>query len=771
MRAFHRRLCEVRVLDPACGTANFLYVTLEHMKRLEGEVLTTLHDLGEGQTVLELEGLTVDPHQFLGLEVNPRAAAIADVVLWIGYLQWHFRTRGQVMPPEPVLRPFRNIECRDAVLDWDGTDPVRDDQGQPVTRWDGVTTKPHPVTGEPVPDETARVPVVRYRNPRKAQWPEADFIVGNPPFIGGWRMRQALGDGYVQALWQTYPHMPEKADYVTFWWDLAAEAARRGRIRRFGLITTNSLSQVFQRRVLARHLDADETPLALVFAVPDHLWVESADGAAVRIAMTVGERKDGTRPARLARVTAEGADQAVTLDERLVAAIGADLRSGPNLDAAVPLRANEGIVSPGVQLYGAGFILSADEAAAWPQAENPRTGRGVLRPYLNGRDLMATARGAWVIDFFGLSQEEARHLHPEAFQRVLDRVKPERDQNRRASIQALWWRFGWERPVWREASAGLKRFIATPETAKHRVFVFFDAAVLPDNMLTSIALDDAVFLGVLSSRAHVVWTLAAGARLGAGNDPRYTKGRCFDPFPFPALGRDGSPSRPHSDNGALGESALPDRIRTLAEELDAHRKRQQALHPRLTLTGMYNVLAKLRSGEPLTAAERAVHDQGLVSVLCQLHDELDAAVFAAYGWPPSLTDEEILARLVALNAERAAEEKRGLVRWLRPELQVRGRAGLAPPELAMGEEDRRGEPRPTTSADTAKPSRLPWPKPLPDQAQAVLAALREAAGPATAEEVARSFKGASAAQVADLLETLAALGQARRSGEGRYAAG
>jgi group II intron reverse transcriptase/maturase len=213
--AFHHRLCQVRVLDPACGSANFLYVTLEHLKRLEGEVLDQLHAFGRAaggsQQRLEAEGLTVDPHQFLGLELNPRAAAIAELVLWIGYLQWHFRTNGSGLPPQPILKDFRNIECRDAVLACDAVETVLDERGQPVSRWDGVTTKPHPVTGEPVPDENERLPLQRYLNPRQAEWPQADFIVGNPPFIGAGGMRAALGDGYVEALrkaWQAVPEWP-----------------------------------------------------------------------------------------------------------------------------------------------------------------------------------------------------------------------------------------------------------------------------------------------------------------------------------------------------------------------------------------------------------------------------------------------------------------------------------------------------------------------------------------------------------------------------------
>ena len=226
LRAFHRRLCQVRVLDPACGSGNFLYVTLEHLKRLEGEVLNALEALGETQGLLELAGVTVDPHQMLGLETNPRAARVAEAVLWIGYLQWHFRTHGRVNPPEPVLRDFHNIECRDAVLAWDRIEHVTDERGIPVTRWDGRTMKTHPVTGEPVPDETACVLLEKYVNPRKAEWPTTDFVVGNPPFIGKQNIRPALGDAYVEALRAVWADVPDSADYVMYWWHHAAEEAR-----------------------------------------------------------------------------------------------------------------------------------------------------------------------------------------------------------------------------------------------------------------------------------------------------------------------------------------------------------------------------------------------------------------------------------------------------------------------------------------------------------------------------------------------------------------
>ncbi len=420
--AFHHQLCSVRVLDPACGSANFLYVTLEHMKRLEGEILDFAHSIGAGQQRLEAEGLTVDPHQFLGLELNPRAAAIAELVLWIGYLQWHFRTRSAGLPPSPILRDFKNIECRDAVLAHDGSEPVCDQNGIPQSRWDGKTTKAHAITGEQVPDESARQPLLRYHNPRRAEWPAADYIVGNPPFIGAATLRAALGDGYVEALRSTWSEVPESADYVMYWWQHAAALVNAGAVQRFGFITTNSLKQTFNRRIVQQALDGG---LHLAFAIPDHPWVDSADGAAVRIAMTVGTAtKNGD--GRLLTVTGEreagGEGLEVTLDSRS-GKLHADLRIGADVAGAATLRANCGISSPGFKLHGAGFIVTPEEAARL-EADAP------IKDYRNGRDLTDRPRGVKIIDLFGLTAADVRSRYPATYQWVYERVKPERDQNR-----------------------------------------------------------------------------------------------------------------------------------------------------------------------------------------------------------------------------------------------------------------------------------------------------------------------------------------------------
>ncbi len=795
VRAWHHKLCGIRVLDPACGSGNFLYVTLEHMKRLEGEVLDTLAQFGDTQQRLEVEGLSVDPHQFLGLEINPRAAAIAEMVLWIGYLQWHFRTRGAGLPPSPILRDFHNIECRDAVLAYDRVDYVTDAAGIPLTRWDGRATKPHPVTGEPVPDEAARVPLERYHNPRPADWPQADYIVGNPPFIGAAAMRQALGDGYTEALRAAWPEVPDSADFVMFWWHHAADLTRRDQARRFGFITTNSLKQTFNRRVLERHLDA-APPLSLAWAIPDHPWVDAASGAAVRIAMSVGQA--GHAAGLLQTVVAEGGTEADAVHIELAGKTGrihADLTIGADVAGAGALRANSGISSPGFKLHGAGFIVTPEQAAALlplpaspaggggetppassrdggratslPASGEGRGGEGIIRPYRNGRDLTDRPRGVLLIDTWGLGEDELRQRHPAVWQWLHERVKPERDQNKRASYRDNWWLFGEPRKDLRAMLAGLPRYIATVETAKHRVFQFLDATIAPDNKLICVALADAYALGVLSSRVHVVWALAAGSRLGVGNDPVYVKTNCFEKFPFP----DASPEQQA-------------RIAALAEQLDAHRKRQQAAHPELTLTGMYNVLAKLRSGELLNAKDKATHEMGLVAVLRQLHDDLDAAVLDAYGWqdliavipaqagiqntttwtPASagvtgIPDTDILLdRLVALNAERAAEEAAGHIRWLRPDF----RHPAAP--AAGGDQAKISLPAAAAAAPaTAKPGKHPWPASLPEQVAAIARILAESPAPLDEAGLAEHFtgKGPWKKRLPQLLDTLVALGRAR----------
>ncbi|GLR64965.1 class I SAM-dependent DNA methyltransferase [Marinospirillum insulare] len=751
VKAFHFQLCQTRVLDPACGSANFLYVALEHMKRLEGEVLAFIAELSGGQSALDAEGLTVSPHQFLGLEINTRAAQIAELVLWIGYLQWHYRLNGNLNIPEPILKDFKNIECRDALIDYDSRKALLDDSGNPVTIWDGISMKASPTTGELIPDETGRATVYNYQNPRPAHWPDAEYIIGNPPFIGNKRLRNALGDGYVDAIRQVYKgSVPESADFVMFWWHIAAEKSRLGEVNRFGFITTNSIKQTFNRRVIEPHLHNTKKPLSLLYAIPDHPWVDGNDGAAVRIAMTVGAKGElsGALFTLTSESESEDGSRLVNLKQQK-GKLFSDLNIGADIASAVILQSNNLISNRGMIPHGEGFLVTHE------QGKNLDKG-ALMRPYRNGRDLASKPRGVLVLDTFDLEEEQLKEQYPETWQWLFERVKPDRDENKRKSVRERWWRFAEPRKVLRAAHEGLTKYIATVQTSKHRYFTFLNSEIVPDDKLIAIALSDAQCLGVLSSRVSMLWALVAGGALGAGNDPVYNKGKCFEAFPFPTL----------NDEQSV-------KIAKLAEQIDTHRKRQQAAHPNLTLTGMYNVLEKLRAGEELTEKDKTTHQEGLLSLLRELHDDLDTAVFEAYGWsdlaeklvgkPGATTplpdkpaeqaeaEEELLMRLVALNKQRAEEEAKGIVRWLRPDYQapddVQEQADLALETVAAS------KPKAIAAKDKAS-----FPKTLPEQLKVLREALTE--GSYTLESLAETFKRKPTKSIEEGLQSLAAVGLA-----------
>ncbi len=689
VRAFHHQLCTTRVLDPACGTGNFLYVSLELMKRLEGEVLEALAELGEMENI----GFeTVDPHQFLGIELNVRAAAIAELVLWIGYLQQHYRNRPE-HPTEPILKAFQNIQNKDAVLTWDGYPELQFEMK------DGLAMQVYP-------------------SARRPDWPQAEFIVGNPPFLGkGAAMRSPLGDAYVEALWHAHSWIDESTDFVMYWWDRAAErlTEKNTTLRRFGLVTTNSLTGVFNRRTLERHINA-KNPISIIYAIPDQPWTRaSAEAAAVRIAMTVSIA--GSHDGKLDVVASEsGIDTDlpnIHYDEKK-GRIHADLEVGADVASARPLRSNTGIACNGMMLAGQGFVLSAAEASYLTQSDF--AAGEVIKPFLNGAELVRSFRNRFVVDAFGISDVELRQRHPSIYQYLLQTVKPERDANRREAFRKRWWIFGEPRRTFRPALETLPRFIGTTETSKHRLFQFIDAGFLVDHMIIAVARDDGASLAILSSKTHVIWATRAGGWLGVGNDSRYSKSRTFDPFPFPDF-----------DDGELAT------LCALGEELDSTRKVVQAEHPDLTLTGLYNVLEKVRASAPLDAKDRDVKDRGRVLILKDLHDQIDRATADAYGWPHDLTDDQILERLVALNAERAKEEAAGHVRWLRPDYQIpRFAKGAAAPK--SGELDLKDT---VVDIDKGLPA---FPKDKGEQVMAIRAVLQAAGRPMDAVAVSRAFK-------------------------------
>jgi hypothetical protein len=685
---FHRRLCSIRVLDPACGSGNFLYVALRMMRVLEAEVFVALDDLSDNLGRAGVGRRRVSRKRFLGMEIDPRAVWIARLVMTIADLQSEARRQGEGAPSR--------------------TSVVRADHGA-IVQMDALLHPGRTAAGLYRAGSIARQP----------DWPTAEFIIGNPPYLGAAQARRHLGDLYVDNLWAVRQGLFRQADLVMCWWDRAADLLARpgSRLRRFGFVTTNSIAQPGSRAVLEHHLGG-AGDVHLVYAVADHPWVGAAS-ASVRVAITVAERTRFGRTGRLARIVSEGrgSDGTPTLVvEEARGVIGPHLTIDPDHGAIRPLRANARLASRGVQLMGAGFLVSPQRAA---DLATQSDGEGPLpaRPYLNGRDAAERSRNLMVIDLSGLSEGEARRRHPGFFEHLLETVKPERDRNRRPCYRERWWIPGEPREGLRRALRGLGRFIATVEVAKHRWFRFVDASVVPDNRLVCIASDDAALLGMMSSRAHLCWARVMGGLLE--DRPVYAKGACFDRFPFPLL-----------------TSGQRERLVGLAEDLDGLRTRILALHPDLTMTALYNLLTRMRQ-EPAGLAIEIRRDcaRARIHTLDHLHRQIDAVVFEAYGWPPNLDDAALVERLSALNLVRAREEEGGRIHFLRPAWQL-GRVRDIP---------RAPSPSGPSSAGSPAAARCGLSRALaltePDRlAGLVLGILRAADGPMRADCLAAQFE-------------------------------
>ncbi len=556
LEAFRERLASVRVLDPACGSGNFLYIALRLLLDLEREVI-------DFAAVRGWHGLTptVQPNQMLGLEIKHYAAELARTALWIGYIQWH-QANGFGYTQRPILTPLDTIRQTDAILDL--TDP---------------------------------------EHPAEPEWPAAEFIIGNPPFLGGKLLRTGLNDEYVDALFKQYDgKVPAEADLVCYWFHKAQRAIEAGEVRRAGLLATQGIRGGANRRVLQRIKETGD----IFMAWSDHPWV--LEGAAVHISIVGFD--DGSEAER-------------ELDGHPVQLINADLKLGANLTDAKRLTANLGIAFMG-DTKGGPFDIPGELAQEMLQKPNPhgRSNAEALRPWVNGRDITSRSRGIWIIDFGNMTVEQAA-LFEFPFEYANAHVKPMRAGNRRALYADKWWWHMEPRPGMREALKGFDRYIATPTVSKHRLFVWLPIDILSDHNLIAFACDDDYTFGLLHSRFHELWALAMGTQLETR--PRYTPTTCFETFPFP---------RPTEEQReAIGAAAA---------ELNA--LREGWLNPagisaaelrKRTLTNLYNQRPRW---------------------LDNIHTRLDAAVADAYGWPADLPDGEILERLLALNLERAEAE-------------------------------------------------------------------------------------------------------------------
>jgi type II restriction/modification system DNA methylase subunit YeeA len=555
--AFLDRLRAVRVLDPACGSGNFLYIALGALKDLE------LEAIGWGSLVLRIaqQFPGVGPEAVLGIEINPYAAELARVTIWIGEIQWMLN-HGFAYRRNPVLSVLDSIATMDALLDL--SDPT---------------------------------------NPREAEWPAAEFIVGNPPFLGRKFLRGQLGGDYVNALFAVFEgRVPHEADLVAYWHEKARASIAASLTRRAGLLATQNIRGGASQRVLRRILDSGD----IFFARSDDPWVLA--GANVHISF-VGQ-DDGSETER-------------SLNGNPVQKINANLTTGLDLTRAVRLPDNAGIAFQGPVKVGA-FDVDSSTAQMLLRTPNPdgRSNEEVVRPWFNGADITGRRRGMWIVDFGDMSEGEAA-LYEAPFEHVRRHVLPSRLLQRRAKRAKRWWQHGETAPGIHTAMLMLERYIATPITAKHRLFVWVGRFVVPSESIVAIARDDDYTFGVLHSRVHELWALATGTQLETR--PRYTPTTTFETFPFP---------RP-TDEQREAIAAAAQRFGELRDGwLNPPGLGEEELAKR-TLTNLYN--------------QRPTW-------LANAHDALDGAVLTAYGWPSDLPDEELLARLLALNLARAAGE-------------------------------------------------------------------------------------------------------------------
>ncbi len=552
--AFLDRLRAVRILDPACGSGNFLYLALGALKDLELEAIQW------GSLVLRIpqQFPGVGPEAVLGIEINPYAAELARVTIWIGEIQWMLN-HGFAYRRNPVLRPLESIATMDALLDL--SDP---------------------------------------ENPREAEWPAAEFIVGNPPFLGGKLLRTGLGDAYVDMLFGVFQgRVPREADFVTYWHEKARAAIAAGRTRRAGLLATQGIRGGANRRVL----EAIKQSGDLFFAYSDEPWVLA--GANVHISF-VGQD--------------DGSDTERSLNGHAIAEINADLTGGLDLTRARRLRENLGIAFMG-DTKGGPFEIDAATAVALLATPNPdgRSNADVVRPWANGLDLTRRPRDMWIIDFGVAMAEAEAALYEAPFEHVRRVVRPQRVRNKREAYAERWWLHVEPRSGMRAAFRGLSRYLATPRLTKHRLFVWLDGQVLPDSQIIAFARDDDYTFGVLHSHVHELWALATGTQLETR--PRYTPTTTFETFPFPC---------PTDEQREAIATAARELVRLRDGWLNPPGLDPDELSKR-TLTNLYNARP---------------------TWLQHAHAALDTAALAAYGWPADLPDPEILERLLALNLER-----------------------------------------------------------------------------------------------------------------------
>ena len=600
--AFIERLAKFRVLDPACGSGNFLYVALKVLKDIEHRANLDAEALG-----LPRGFPRVGPECVLGIELNPYAAELARVSVWIGEIQW-MRRNGFDAAKNPILRPLDTIECRDAVLNEGGT---------------------------------------------RAEWPEADAVVGNPPFLGNKKMIAELGQDYTRALREAWFNVPRGVDLVCYWFAKSWAMIESGRLTAAGLVATQSIRRGTNRKVLKLVVEHG----SIFNAWSDEEW--TVDGADVRVSLLCFNAKIPTQ---------------AKLDGQPVTRISADLSADVAQVRPVFLPENGGVAGQGT-ISGGPFELPpalARKMLVSPTNPNGRGNTEVILPWRNGDDLTDRPADWWVIDFKDLSVEQAalfeqpfNHL-AEAWESAQSARTAKGEKMLRAGepkTAARWWGLQRRRSGLLRDLRAQSRYLATPRVSKCRFFVWLNSSTVPDTRLVAFRKEDDAFAGILHSRVHEIWSLRFGAKHGVGNDPEYVHTSTFETFPFPEGLTPNIPATAYaSDPRAQAIAASAARLNELRENwlnpadlimrepevvtgypdriLPKDEQAAKELKKR-TLTNLYNARPQW---------------------LANAHAALDAAVTDAYGWGDDwragrLNDDEILSRLFALNQARSADQE------------------------------------------------------------------------------------------------------------------
>ena len=618
LRAFADTIAAVTVLDPACGSGNFLYVALRLLLDLQNEVINFSDEMGAGRFFV-----SVTPNQLHGIEINEYAHELAQVTIQIGYIQW-LRDNGYGQPVEPILKPMKNIRHMDAVL-------------TPSLPPPNPTTQPLNADSASTSSYLGEVP--EGRRGREPEWTPVDVIIGNPPFLGDKKMRAELGDEYVDALRNLYGgRIPGQSDLVCYWFEKARAMIEKGEVKRVGLLATQGIRGGANRKVLERIKETGD----IFWAQSDREWV--LDGATVHVSMIGFDNR---------------LEKTKHLDDKVVNSINSDITSASNLTLANTLQENENISFIGTQKAGA-FDITNDEAQKMLSASSNPNGRpnsDVLKRWIDAQDVTGSPRIMWIIDFGVDMSIDMASKYELPFEYVKKHVKPTRENSKPKSQAEKWWLFARPRPAMRQAISKFARYIVTPMVSKHRVFAWQDVSILAENLLVVIARDDDYFFGVLHSKIHELWSRRLGTQLReAQSGQRYTPSTTFETFPFP---------------WAPGAEPVNDpRVQAIAQAAkELVEQRERWLTPKVTVISEMTVTSDDSKSTddaqpkgdltPVPSPKRRGEQRTLTNLynlrptwLELAHKKLDDAVFAAYGWKNDLSDEEILEKLLALNQSR-----------------------------------------------------------------------------------------------------------------------